>query len=82
MDLPHEKLFDNEGLMALLGYSDLDEESATLLYPRGYRVMHEIPRLPSTIANRLVKKFGFLKDLMSASEDDLTTWFEKNVDRL
>jgi diadenylate cyclase len=71
--LPHEKLFDNEGLMVLLGYSDLDEESATMLYPRGYRVMHEIPRLPHVIAERLVKKFSFLKDLMSASEDDLTT---------
>ncbi|MGA8209271.1 MAG: DNA integrity scanning diadenylate cyclase DisA [Nocardioidaceae bacterium] len=39
--------------------------------PRGYRLMAKVPRLPSTVIDRLVDHFGSLQKLLSASIDDL-----------
>lgn len=69
--LPHDKLFETEAVLAVLGYADLDEEAVLTLVPRGYRVLHELHRLPSTVANRVVKAFGKLDCIVDASEADL-----------
>jgi len=69
--LPREKLLETEAIMEVLGYEELNEISEMTLNPRGYRVLHEIPRLPSTIAKRLVSKFGNLLQIVDASEEDL-----------
>jgi diadenylate cyclase len=39
--------------------------------PRGYRLLAKVPRLPSTVIDRLVEHFGSLQKLLSASIDDL-----------
>src|SRR5690625_6090808 len=41
--------------------------------PRGYRLLHKIPRLPVGIINRLVSHFGSLQHLLAASAEDLMT---------
>lgn len=69
--LPREKLLETEAIMEVLGYEELDEISEMSISPRGYRVLHEIPRLPSAIAKRLVSKFGNLSQIVDASEEDL-----------
>ncbi len=69
--LPPEKLFDTEEVLRILGYEDLDEEMDTPLSPRGYRVLHEIPRLPSSVAERVVATFGNLQRVAEASEEEL-----------
>ncbi|MFT4009860.1 MAG: DNA integrity scanning diadenylate cyclase DisA [Nocardioidaceae bacterium] len=39
--------------------------------PRGYRLLAKVPRLPTTVVDRLVEHFGSLQKLLSASIDDL-----------
>ena len=39
--------------------------------PRGYRLLAKVPRLPSTVVDRLVEHFGTLQKLLSAGVDDL-----------
>jgi diadenylate cyclase len=39
--------------------------------PRGYRLLAKVPRLPSSVVDRLVEHFGGLQQLLSAGIDDL-----------
>jgi diadenylate cyclase len=39
--------------------------------PRGYRLLAKVPRLPSSVVDRLVDHFGTLQKLLSAGVDDL-----------
>ena len=41
--------------------------------PRGYRLLHKVPRLPGAIVERLVEHFGGLQKLLAAGIDDLMT---------
>ncbi len=56
-------------IMALLGYEEEDLDD--FLYPRGYRILHQIPRLPNTVIERMVDKFGNLEGILSADKEDL-----------
>lgn len=69
--LPPETLFEADEIMKIMGYDDFDEETEFALTPRGYRILHELPRLPSAIAKRLVSKYGKLNRIVSAKEEDL-----------
>jgi diadenylate cyclase len=42
------------------------------LQPRGYRLLHKIPRLPETISDQVVARFSNLQKLMRAGLADLT----------
>jgi diadenylate cyclase len=48
---------------------ELGPESA--VQPRGFRLLHKIPRLPETVADHVVERFGNLQKIMRASETDL-----------
>ena len=39
--------------------------------PRGFRLLHKIPRLPETISDHVVGRFSNLQKIMRASESDL-----------
>jgi len=39
--------------------------------PRGYRLLAKVPRLPSSVVDRLVDHFGTLQKLLSAGVEDL-----------
>jgi diadenylate cyclase len=39
--------------------------------PRGYRLLAKVPRLPTTVVDRLIDHFGSLQKLLSASVEDL-----------
>ncbi len=41
------------------------------LSPRGYRLLHQVPRLPGAIIDRLVEQFDGLQKLLAASIEDL-----------
>ena len=43
------------------------------LAPRGYRLLARVPRLPPTVADRLIDNFGSLQKLLAASIEDLQT---------
>ena len=55
---------------ALLGLPpDMDLDSS--VQPRGYRLLDKIPRLPETIADHVIERFGRLPKIMRASISDL-----------
>jgi diadenylate cyclase len=49
------------------GVSDLDAP----LQPKGYRLLTRIPRLPETVVEHIVERFGSLSKIMRATIDDL-----------
>jgi len=56
-------------IMALLGYEEEDLDD--FLTPRGYRVLHQIPRLPHTVIERMVDEFDNLENILEASKEEL-----------
>ncbi|HEY5596657.1 MAG TPA: DNA integrity scanning diadenylate cyclase DisA [Candidatus Bipolaricaulota bacterium] len=70
--LPHDKLFSTDVIMEILGYDRVDEEAEITLSPRGFRVLHELHRLPASIAERVVDAFGKLSRICESTEEDLT----------
>jgi len=69
--LSSEELLEPQNLIRLLGYpyssSMMDEPIA----PRGYRLLHKVPRLPSVIIQNLVDRFGRLPHILMATIEEL-----------
>jgi diadenylate cyclase len=55
------------GMLHLTGGVDLDLS----LQPRGHRLISKIPRLPDTVIDKIVDRFGNLQKIMRATIDDL-----------
>jgi diadenylate cyclase len=69
-DLTDEELLDLRSVAALLGLpAEMDLDSS--VQPRGYRLLARIPRLPETIADHVIERFGRLPKIMRASIADL-----------
>lgn len=69
--LTADELVEMGSFLRLLGYQhhhNLLEESVT---PRGYRILHKIPRLPIAIINNLVHHFHNLSSIMMATIEEL-----------
>ena len=69
-DLGTEDLLDLRSLSSALhlpGAVDLDAS----VQPRGYRLLARIPRLPDSIVDAIVDRFGSLQKIMRATIDDL-----------
>lgn len=65
--LTSDDLLEDHSIMKILGY----EEQNEAVKPRGYRILHKIPRLPSNIIENLVASFGNLNDISTASIEEL-----------
>jgi diadenylate cyclase len=68
-DLSTEDLLDLKTVAAVLNLP-AEEELDAGMSPRGYRLLSKIPRLPETVINRLVTRFGSLQKTMRAGIDD------------
>ncbi len=69
-ELGTEDLLDLRSVSAMLhlpGTLDLDAS----VQPRGYRLLSRIPRLPESIIEAIVERFGSLQKIMRATIDDL-----------
>jgi len=69
--LPTEELLSSERIMELLGYEGGEEALDTAIPSRGYRVLSEIPRLPMSVIEELVRELGTLNNLLQAPEEEL-----------
>jgi diadenylate cyclase len=72
-DLSDVELLDLALVAKALGYSGNPDVLDLTISPRGYRLLARVPRLPSTVVDRLVDSFGGLQRLLAASIDDLQT---------
>ncbi|MED4162265.1 DNA integrity scanning diadenylate cyclase DisA [Halalkalibacterium halodurans] len=71
MKCSNEELLDDSNILKLLGYHkafNVQEQQAT---PRGYRILHKIPRLPAMIVRNLVHSFENINDMLRADLKEL-----------
>ncbi|MCU1458030.1 MAG: putative nucleic-acid-binding protein (contains the domain) [Actinomycetia bacterium] len=68
--LTTDRILDLE-LVAEILRLPLESGLDTVLQPRGYRLLHKIPRLPDPVADRVVERFGTLHKILRASVADL-----------
>lgn len=69
-ELSHQQFLEDSAILKALGYNGylpLDE----LVVPRGYRMLHKIPRLPALIIDNLVHTFDNFTAIMNASVEQL-----------
>jgi diadenylate cyclase len=69
-DLGDEELLDVHHIVGVLRLGpEVGLDSA--LQPRGFRILHKIPRLPEVVADHVVARFANLQKIMRATEADL-----------
>lgn len=54
-----------------LGYQDFSDYQEVAVYPKGYRLLSKIPRVPSNIVDNLVKSFKSFQHVLAADIDKL-----------
>lgn len=62
----HEDLMKSQLIAKLLGYEDFDDYEEVNVYPRGYRILNKIPRMPNNIVENLVKNFKSFQHIIQA----------------
>lgn len=58
-------------IVKLLGYEIFDNYEEVAVYPKGYRILNKIPRMPINIVNNLVKSFKSFQHILLADIDKL-----------
>ncbi|MCA1066435.1 DNA integrity scanning diadenylate cyclase DisA [Rossellomorea sp. AcN35-11] len=69
-ELVHSEVLEDNVLLKLLGYHGYVHHDDAI-FPRGYRVLNKIPRLPIVIIENLITRFENLPHIVNASVDDL-----------
>ncbi|MBJ6361002.1 DNA integrity scanning diadenylate cyclase DisA [Paenibacillus sp. GCM10012307] len=62
-----EELLDIHHIIRLLGYPYTASVTEESIQPRGYRLLHKIPRLPMVIIHNLVERFRHLPNIIAAT---------------
>lgn len=70
-DLPDADLLDLVLIGKAFGYAASADALELAVSPRGYRLLAKVPRLPSSVVDRMVEHFGGLQKLLAAGIDDL-----------
>ncbi len=70
-DLDTEDLLDLKAVAAMLHIAGSGADLEMSLQPRGYRLLSKIPRLPESVIDHIVERFGNLQKIMRATIDDL-----------
>ena len=65
--LDGEELLELTNVVQALGFSGAMDELDRPVVPRGYRILEKIPRLPSSVVEKVVRNFGDLPSIMEAS---------------
>ncbi len=58
-------------IVKLLGYSDAEDFEDVAVYPKGYRILSKIPRVPLTVVENLVKSFKSFQHILLADSEAL-----------
>lgn len=69
--LSSDELLESLQIIRLLGYPSANSILEEPISPRGYRMLHKIPRLPFVIIGNLVDRFGHLAHIMMATIEEL-----------
>ena len=69
--LSADELFEADIISKILGFRKKVKPSEMQLSPRGYRILSKVPRLPATVIEKIVARYGSLKAVLLADEEDL-----------
>ncbi|WNF37046.1 DNA integrity scanning diadenylate cyclase DisA [Bacillaceae bacterium IKA-2] len=69
--LSNEELLDDQVIVKLLGYSKNVKLTEHTITPRGYRLLHKIPRIPPLVVENIIDKFEYITQIMRASIKEL-----------
>lgn len=70
-NLDYEELMKQQRIAKLLGYENFDNYEELGVYPKGYRILNKIPRMPSNIVENLVKSFKSFQHILAADTEEL-----------
>ena len=71
IQLEYEELMNQTKIAKILGYGDFDNFDEVAVYPKGYRILNKIPRMPSNIVENLVKSFKTFQHIIDADIPEL-----------
>ena len=70
-ELSYEELSKETMIAKLLGYENFDNYDEVGVYPRGYRILNKIPRMPSNIVENLVDAYKSFQHILAADIESL-----------
>ena len=70
-DLEYEELLKESSIAKLLGYEYFDNYDEVAVYPKGYRILSKVPRMPNNIVENLVDSFKSFQHILTADIESL-----------
>ena len=70
-ELSYEELINSPTIAKNLGYESFENFEELAVYPKGYRILNKVPRMPSNIVENLVKDFKSFQHILLAEISDL-----------
>lgn len=70
-ELSYEALLKENNIAKILGYDSFENYEEVGIYPRGYRILNKIPRMPINIVENLIEEFKSFQHIVSADTEDL-----------
>ena len=69
--LPADELISMDRIAQILGYAPDENVLETHVRPRGYRMLHKIPRLSGEAIQNIMERFGTLQSILDAPVEEL-----------
>ena len=70
-ELDYEDLMKEQNIAKILGYESFENFEELAVYPKGYRILNKVPRMPNSIVENLVKSFKSFQHILVAEINDL-----------
>ena len=70
-DLETEELMKLSTIAKILGYESFENFEELAVYPKGYRILSKVPRMPNSIVEKLVKSFKSFQHILVAEINEL-----------
>ena len=70
-NLEYEEILKESSIAKLLGYENFDNYDEVAVYPKGYRILSKVPRMPTNIVENLVDSFKSFQHILAADIESL-----------
>ena len=71
LNLQYEEFMKPQIIAKLLGYENFENYDEVAVYPKGYRILNKVPRMPSNIVENLVNSFKSFQHILAADIEEL-----------
>ncbi len=71
VNLSYDDLLKDSSIAKILGYDSFSDYDEVGVYPKGYRILSKIPRMPNNIVENLIQNFDSFQHIIEASIEDL-----------